>query len=703
MADVPATTQQIEQAVRLREALTRYSYHYYVLDTPLVSDEEYDALFRQLQALEQEHVDLRTVDSPTQRVGGAVLSGFSKVRHPAPMLSLGNAFTPAELWAWRDRLLRLLPDDAAAGLVYVVEPKIDGLTVVLHYEEGLFTLGATRGDGVFGEDITANLRTLRDLPLRIPVTAGAPLPMDGRQVTLERPPLRLVVRGEAYMTRADFERFQTEQAAAGGKVYANPRNTAAGALRNLDSAVTASRPLHVWAYQLVEVAGGDVIPAGQWEALALLRALGFPVSPHNRCFSDFEALVEFVEQWEVQRHTLPYETDGLVIKVDSFAVQQRLGAVGKDPRWAVAYKYPSQEAATRLLDIKVNVGRTGTINPYAVLDPVQVGGVTVQHATLHNYDYVRDNDIRVGDMVLVKRAGEVIPRVLGPVVDLRTGAEQEWQMPQRCPVCGEPVVQPEGEVAFYCTNSACPAQLVRGVEHFVGRGALDIEGFGIRQAELFVDKGYIRDLADIYYLPWDEIMALEGYGEKRVANLRTAVEGSKTRPLARVLTALGIRGVGGVVAEALAGHFTSVERLMAADPAEIESIPGIGPKLAASVHEWFSHQPNRTVVDKLAAAGVQLAEEPAAVTAGPLPLAGQTWVITGTLPTLSREAAAALIKDHGGKVAGSVSSKTSYLLAGDKAGSKLDAAQKLGVPVVDEEELRDMLTRAQTPAAVTIL
>jgi DNA ligase (NAD+) len=685
-------TEHHEQARTLRELLARYSYHYYVLDAPLVSDAEYDVLFRQLQQLEQEHPELRTPDSPTQRVGGAVLEGFDRVQHPAPMLSLGNAFDAGELRAWRDRLLRLLPDSMADELAYVVEPKIDGLTVVLHYEDGLFTLGATRGDGVFGEDITPNLRTVRDLPLRIPVIPGASLALNGRQMQIVQPPRRLVVRGEAYMAVADFQRFQAEQAAAGGKVYANPRNTAAGALRNLDSSVTASRPLHVWAYQLVQIDGGDFNPAGQWEALALLRALGFPVTEQSRRFSDFDALVDFVDTWGPQRSTLPYETDGLVIKVDGFAAQQRLGYVGKDPRWAVAYKYPSQEAATRLLEIRVNVGRTGTINPYAVLAPVQVGGVTVQHATLHNYDYVRDNDIRVGDTVLVKRAGEVIPQVLGPVVDVRTGEEQVWQMPERCPVCGEPVVQPEGEVAFYCTNSACPAQLVRGVEHFVGRGAMDIEGFGIRQAELFVDKGYIRDLADIYYLPWDEIMALEGYGERRVANLQAAVEASKAQPLARVLTALGIHGVGGVVAEALAEHFGSVERLMGADATEMETIPGIGPKLAASVHEWFSHAPNRAVVQKLAVAGVRLAEERAAVgTNPPRPLAGQTWVITGTLPTLSREAAGALIKAHGGKVAGSVSSKTSYLLAGDKAGSKLAAAQKLGVPVLSEAELRQML------------
>lgn len=687
------TVDPAARAATLRAALAEHNYRYYVLDAPTISDAEYDALFNELKRLEERYPELRTLDSPTQRVGGAVVERFEKVQHPEPMLSLANAFSLDELRAWRDRFLRLLPDGMADDLAYVVEPKIDGLTVVLHYQDGVFTLGATRGDGITGEDITTNLRTVRDLPLRIPAIAGgtaAPGLVDAPPIRLTRPPSRLVVRGEAYMTIADFERFQAEQEAAGGKTYANPRNTAAGALRNLDSSVTAGRPLHVLCYSVVVLEGSDWVPTSQWQALALLRSLGFPVALESRRFTDFEALLSFVEGWDLQRRTLPYEADGLVIKLDDFAVQQRLGSVGKDPRWAIAYKYPGQEAVTRLLEIRVNVGRTGTINPYAVLVPVQVGGVMVQHATLHNLDYIRDNDIRVGDMVAVKRAGEVIPQVLRPVVELRTGQEQVWQMPERCPVCGEPVTQPEGEVAFYCTNSACPAQLVRGVEHFVSRGAMDIEGFGIRQAELFVAEGFIHDLADVYYLPWDKIAQLEGYGDKRIANLQAAIEASKDRSLARVLTALGIRGVGGTVAEALADHFGSVERLMAAGEEEITSIPGIGPKLAASVREWFSHPPNRRVIEKLAAAGVRLEAAPAA-TGGGQELAGQTWVITGTLPTLSREAATALIKAHGGKVTGSVSAKTSFVLAGDKPGSKLDNARKLGVPVVDEATLRRMV------------
>jgi DNA ligase (NAD+) len=688
-----------QRAARLRELVHHHNYRYYVLDAPAISDAEYDALFGELQRLEMEHPELRTPDSPTQRVGGAVAERFDKVRHPQPMLSLGNAFSHEELRAWRERFLRLLPAEVANQVTYVVEPKIDGLTVVLHYVDGVFTLGATRGDGIVGEDITANLRTVRDLPLRIPAT-NEELPVvetaawsgDGpAPMVVARPPQRLVVRGEAYMASADFERFQAEQEAAGGKVYANPRNTAAGALRNLDSAVTATRPLHLWAYSIVELAGADHTPTSQWQALAFLRGLGFPVTPQSRRFTDFEEVVRFVDTWYDQRRALPYETDGLVIKLDDFALQERLGYVGKDPRWAVAYKYPGEEAFTRLLDIKVNVGRTGTINPYAVLEPVQVGGVVVQHATLHNLDYIRENDIRVGDIVAVKRAGEVIPQVLRPLVEGRTGQEQEWQMPAQCPVCGEPVAQLEGEVAFYCTNSACPAQLVRAVEHFVGRGAMDIEGFGIRQAELFVAAGFIQDLADIYFLPWAQILELEGYGEKRVANLQASIETSKQRPLARVLTALGMRGVGGVVAESLADHFGSVAGLMAASSDDLTAIPGVGPKLAESVGNWFSHPQNRRVIAKLAAAGVQLTAAAAVQPANSQSLAGQTWVITGTLPTLSREAATALIKAHGGKVTGSVSAKTSYVLAGEKAGGKLENALKLGVPVVDEASLRRMI------------
>jgi DNA ligase (NAD+) len=667
---------------KLRSAIRDHAYRYYVLDAPVVSDAEYDALWRELVQLEAEHPESVTPDSPTQRVPGAPADRFNKVRHPAPILSLGNAFGPDELVAWRDRFMRLLPADDQARVAYVVEPKIDGLTVVLHYEDGRFVLGATRGDGEVGEDITSNLRTVKEIPLRIPAGVGPGV----------RPPRRLVVRGEAYAPVADFQRFNTAQEAQGERTYANPRNFAAGSLRQLDARITAGRPLRLWAYQIVEIDGADGdAPASQWQALDYLRRLGFPVEARSRRFTDFDDVLALVETWgEGERRQLPYEADGLVVKVDAFALQDRLGYVAKDPRWAVAYKYPAEEAVTRLQDIKVNVGRTGTLNPYAVLEPVQVGGVTVTNATLHNADYIRDKDIRVGDMVAVKRAGEVIPQVLRPLVELRTGEERVWEMPERCPACGGDAVRVEGEAATYCVNSACPAQLVRGVEHFVGRSAMDIEGFGIRQAELFVELGYLRDLADVYYLDPERLVGLEGFGEKKVANLMAAIEASKSRPPARLLTALGIKGVGEVVAEILMDHYDSLDALAAAPVEELQQIAGIGPVLAQSIADWFAQAPNRQVVAELAQAGVATARNRTDVAQGPASLAGLTFVVTGTLPTLSREAAKEFIKTHGGKVTDSVSKNTDYLVAGESAGSKLTRAQQLGVPIIDEAAMRRM-------------
>jgi DNA ligase (NAD+) len=676
-----------ERLAALRKAIDYYAYRYYALDDPAVSDAEYDAVWRELVALEAAHPELVTPDSPTQRVPGAPAERFAKVRHPAPILSLGNAFSPEELIAWRDRFMRLLPEDAQANVRYVVEPKIDGLSVVLHYEDGRFVLGATRGDGEVGEDITANLRTVKAVPLRIPVETTA----DGR------PPSRLVVRGEAYVPIADFERFNAGQAQAGERTYANPRNFAAGSLRQLDARITAGRPIKLWIYQIITLAGEAAqAPRSQWETLAYLRSLGFPVEARARRFEDFDALVAYCVAWgQEERRRLPYEADGLVIKIDDDVLQARLGYVGKDPRWAVAYKYAAEEAVTRLLDIKVNVGRTGTLNPYAVLEPVQVGGVTVTNATLHNEDYIRDKDIRVGDTVAVKRAGEVIPQVLRPLTELRTGAERVWSMPDRCPACGEQAVRVAGEAAWYCVNSACPAQLVRGIEHFVSRGAMDIAGFGIRQAELFVEQGFIEDLAGVYYLDPQRLLALEGYGEKRVDNLMAAIETSKAQPPARLLTALGIQGVGEVVAEDLMSHFDSIDALGAAPLAELQAIPGIGPVLAQSIVDWFAQEPNQRVIAKLKQAGVTTAQAPrAAAPAGALPLSDLTFVITGTLPAFSREQARDFVKTHGGKVTDSVSKNTSYLVAGEAAGSKLDKARQLGVPVIDEAELRRLADRA---------
>jgi DNA ligase (NAD+) len=664
----------------LREAIRFHSHRYYVLDDPVISDAEYDALWRELVALEAEQPELVSPDSPTQRVPGAAADRFPKVRHPAPILSLGNAFGLDELVAWRDRFMRLLPADEQNRIEYVVEPKIDGLSVVLTYEKGLFRLGATRGDGEVGEDITGNLRTVAAVPLRIPVD-----PKSGATA-----PRRIVVRGEAYVPVEDFRRFNARQAELGERTYANPRNFAAGSLRQLDARITAGRPIRLRVYQIVEL-DSEETPRSQWDALAYLRQLGFPVESGIRLFQEFEELAAYVEGWgNVERKQLPYEADGLVIKISDFATQARLGFVGKDPRWAAAYKYPAEEAVTRLNNILVNVGRTGTLNPYAVLEPVQVGGVTVTTATLHNEDYVADLDIRIGDRVAVKRAGEVIPQVLRALVELRTGEERAWQMPKNCPACGEPAVRNEGEAATYCVNSACPAQLVRAVEHFVGRSAMDIEGFGIKQAELFAGLGWIRDVADVYYLDADQLRRQEGYGEKRVTNLMESISASKSRPPARLLNALGIRGVGEVVAELLLDHYASIDALAAAPLEELRAVPGIGPVLAENIHEWFTKEPNQRVMEKLRKAGVTMAASRVSTATASQALDGLTFVITGTLPTMSRDQAKELVKVHGGKVTDSVSKNTSYLVAGEAAGSKLDKAQQLGVPVIDEARLREL-------------
>lgn len=683
----PDSTALAARAEELRDTIRYHQHRYYILDDPELSDHAFDLLFQELQALEAAHPALRRDDSPTVRVGGEVAERFEKVQHPAPMLSLANAFNLEELNGWRERLKRLLAPAQQAELAYVVEPKFDGLTVVLHYENGRFVLGATRGDGEFGETITANLRTVRVLPLQLPVDPAA-----------GPPPARLVLRGEAYVEKEAFERFNERQLAQGERAYANPRNFAAGSLRQLDSSISAARPLRLWVYQALLVEGTAEEIGSHSQGLAYLRRLGLPVCPDLQRFADdeFDALVAYVEEFGRRRHVLPYEVDGCVVKVDSLALQGQLGYTGKDPRWALAYKYPSVEAVTKLLDIVVNVGRTGVITPNAVLEPVAVGGVVVRNATLHNEDYVRDLDIRVGDRVVVKRAGEVIPKVLRPLAELRDGSEQVWNMPATCPVCGAPLVRPPGEAATYCINSGCPAQLVRAVEYFVGRGAMDVDGFGAKQAELFVGKGFIRDLADIYHLPWEEVRALEGYGEKRVENLRAGVEASKARPVARLLTALGIRFVGAVVAETIVARFPNLFALMTATPEELSAIEGIGPRIAESVVEWFGLESNRQLIQKFADAGVQVVEERKEISpATALPLAGLTFVVTGTLPVFSREEAHAFIKEHGGKVAGSVSAKTSYLVAGEAAGSKLAKAQALGVPLLTEEALRQLAAREE--------
>lgn len=675
----------------LRQVIRDHQYRYYVLDDPTISDQEFDALFQELQSLEAAHPELRTADSPTVRVGGVISDRFEKVAHPAPILSLANAFGEADLRAWRERVKRLLTPEQQAELAYVVEPKFDGLTVVLHYEAGRFVLGATRGDGIVGENITPNLRTVRRLPLQIPAVSQAGVAA----------PTQLVVRGEAYVDKTDFAEFNRRQEEQGERTYANPRNFAAGSLRQLDSSITATRPVKLWVYQVIALEGSEHPPQSHAENLAYLQQLGLPVAPDVRRFADaeFDDLVAYLLEFGERRAELPYEVDGAVVKVDSLTTQAQLGFVGKDPRWAIAYKYAGEEAVTTLTDIVLNVGRTGVVTPNAVLEPVQITGVIVRAATLHNEDYVRDLDIRIGDKVVVKRAGEVIPKVLRPMVELRTGTEQPWQMPASCPTCGQPLVRPPGEAATYCVNNACPAQLVRAVEYFVGRGAMDIDSFGYKQAELFVEKGFIKDLADIYRLPWEEIEKLEGYKAKRLDNLRAGIEASKNRPVHRLLTALGIRYVGSVVAELIMQHFNSLEALMDATAAQLSGIDGVGPRIAESISRYFSLEPNRRLIAEFKAAGVRIAEEASPRQSTILPLTGLTFVVTGTLPTWSRDEAHEFIKAHGGKVTSSVSAKTSYLVVGENAGSKLTKAQELGVPVLDEAGLQALVETSTAAAA----
>jgi DNA ligase (NAD+) len=664
----------IQQRIEsLRQLLRHHGYQYYVLDTPQISDAEYDALLNKLRALEEAHPQFITPDSPTQRVGGEVQEQFSKVRHPAPILSLGNAFNGDEVRAWHERILRLLP--SGTPLHFVVEPKIDGLTVVLHYEDGLFVLGATRGNGEIGEDITANLRTINSVPLRIPVQAEGPLA-----------PRRLVVRGEAYMRIPDFEALNRSQDAKGEKAFANPRNAAAGSLRQLNPSITTSRPLRLFTYAIVSSEG--VAFRTQWEVLQYLRKMGFPVNPDMALLDDLEQTIAYSEQWMQKRDTLNYEADGAVIKVNDLATQDSLGVVGKAPRSKIAFKFPARKAATRLKGLGINVGRTGTLNPFAILEPVRLGGVTIERATLHNFEDIARKDIRIGDMVLIKRAGDVIPQVEKPLVDLRTGEETAIAIPARCPVCAEPTVKPEGEVAVYCTNAACSAQAVQRIVHWVS--TVDIEGFGERLAQLFVDHGLLHDFADLYYLNREDVLALPGFADKSTDNLLAAIEGSKVRPLSRVLAALGIRGVGSTVATTLAQHFKSVQGLMNASPETLQSIPGLGPVNSSNIAAFFSADRNRRLIEKLRRAGVQMEQEagPEAV-AGPL--AGKTFVITGTLPTLSREQATNLIESSGGRVVRAVSKKTGYLLVGDRPGSKYAKARELGVPVIDELQLREMM------------
>jgi len=681
------TDSDAERIAVLRRAVNYHSYRYHVLDSPVISDSQYDALYSELAALEEAHPELITSDSPTQRVGEEPAERFRKVVHPAPILSLSNCFRMDDLHAWRERIGKLLPD--GAGLDYVVEPKYDGLTVVLRYEDGLFVQGSTRGNGEVGEDITSNLRTIKGLPLRIPVEEpvgrGQPLALAGVQGV----PRLLVVRGEAYISMSDFEAMNARLASAGEKTFANPRNAAAGSLRQLDPAVAASRPLSVICYDIVAADGVNF--ETQVELLALLRRLGFPVSSHVARFDSIEEISPYYEEWTELRDSLDYEIDGLVVKINHLRTRDGLGMVGRDPRGATALKFPPREQMTKLLAVHVNLGRTGTINPLAILEPVQLGGVVVKQATLHNYDDIARKDIRIGDTVIVRRAGDVIPYILGPVPDLRNGSEIPVKPPEVCPSCGGRLHRPDDGIAITCVNSDCPDQLVRRIEYFVGRGAMDIDGMGSKTVAVLVEQGLVQDVGDLYTLTAGDLMQLEGFQEKKVANLLEGVTASKNRPLARLLAALGIRGVGVAVAELLVDRIGSLKRLASATQEELEAVDGIGPHTAAAAVEWFATRDNQRLVAKLREAGLNMtAEEPAAPEQA-LPLAGYSFVITGTLPTLSRKEAKVLIETYGGKVTGSVSGKTGYLLIGEKPGRKLATAQELGVPTLSEAEFRALI------------
>jgi DNA ligase (NAD+) len=672
--DTDTTRQEIES---LRQEIAFHNYRYHVLDQPLISDYEFDQLMQRLRKMEADYPEYASPDSPTQRTGGIPSERFNKVQHPSPVLSLGNAFNLAEVRLWYERLLRL--DEQVSKTSYVLEPKIDGLTVVLHYHDGRFVQGATRGDGEIGEDITSNLRTIRSLPLRIPVDPEGP-----------QAPERLVVRGEVFMLVNEFEKLNQRLQEAGERTYLNPRNTAAGSLRQLDASITATRPLVLLVYSII--AASDGIPNRQWERLQYLKALGFPVPAVAEHVEDFDTALERAEVWLTRRDELPYETDGVVIKIDDISLSSELGVVGRDPRGQLALKYPAREVTTILNGIGVNVGRTGVLTPYAQLEPVEIGGVIVKQATLHNFDYIEEKDIRIGDRVLVKRAGDVIPYVIGPVVEARTGDEHSFQPPEVCPACQQPVENLPGEVAWYCVNAACPAQLVRNLEHFVSRGAMDIVGLGIRVVEQLAEAGMVRDLADIYSLKKEDLLQLEGFAEKKAENLIQAIDASRERPLPRMISALGIRGVGEVMANDLAYHYRDLDALSQVTVEGLQEIEGVGPNIAQAVLDWFERPANQELLRKFKAAEVWpvMGGNGQDEQAGNQ-LDGMTFVITGTLPNYSRDQMKDLIQAHGGKVTDSVSKKTSYLVMGENAGSKLEKARKLGVTILDEEAMLQLV------------
>ena len=660
------------RAAELRRLLERANYAYYVLDRPEMSDAEYDRLFRELQALEGQHPELRLPDSPTHRVGAEPSAAFKKHRHLVPMLSLANAFSPEELAAWEERNARLVAEVAQGG--YTLEVKIDGAAVSLTYQDGVLATGSTRGNGVLGEDVTPNLQTVLDLPLR--------LQGDGW-------PKQMEVRGEVYLSKSQFARVNAERVKAGEPPFANPRNAAAGALRQLDSKITRARGLRVFCFH-VEAPGQRLPFTTQHELLGQLRRWGFPVEPHHQLVPGLAEAHRAIEKLEQLLPTLDYGADGVVVKVNRLALHGELGTVGnREPRWAIARKFAPEVAVTRLLEIRVNVGRTGALTPYAVLEPVGIGGVTVSTVTLHNFDQIRAKDVRAGDLVEVTRAGEVIPQILGPVLKQGGRRKPPYRPPERCPICKSRVEHPQDEVAAYCPNVSCPGRILEGIVHFASRNAMDIRGLGYERVRALLDAKLIDDVADLYdrkrvhLLP---LLAIEGFAEKSAQQLLDAIDASKQQPLSTLLFALGIRHVGFQGAKLLARHFGTMQRLAKAAADEIGSIRGVGPAIAEAVAGFFATPANRSLIERLGKLGLGM-KEPRGAAAGPEPLAGQTYVITGTLPSLSRDAATKLIESAGGHVTDGISTKTTALVAGRDAGSKLERARTLDIPIIDEAEL----------------
>ncbi|HWK80682.1 MAG TPA: NAD-dependent DNA ligase LigA, partial [Thermomicrobiales bacterium] len=659
----------------LRQTLDRYAYEYFVLDAPSATDAEYDALMNQLRAIEAEHPELVTPESPTQRVGAFAESDFPSVVHPRPLLSLSNVFNEDEMRAWNQRVERFA---GTSDFQFVTEPKIDGLAVALTYIDGMLDHGATRGNGVVGDDITPNIRAVKSIPVRLQRPTSWPMPQ-----TIE-------VRGEIYMRKSEFAALNTRMEESGGKLFMNPRNAAAGSIRQKDPRITAQRPLRLFSYQVGYILGEGEWPRTHWDALALLRELGFTTSQDATRLDTIDEVWARSQWWLGRREALDFEIDGMVIKVDNLALQEEIGYVARDPRWATAYKFPAIQQTTKVLDIQINVGRTGTLNPLAVLEPVNIGGVTVSRATLHNEDEIARKDIRIGDTVVVQRAGDVIPQIVKVVEERRTGDEVPYHFPDACPVCGTPVHREPGVAMRYCTNASCPAQLKERLHHFVSRSAMDIEGFGAKLVDRFVDLGWLHDASDIYHLDWEQVAGLEGFGEKSAENLKASIEASKDQPIWRLLHGLGIRHVGERTATLIADRFGSFEALFAAPVEEITGIAGIGEIVARSVYDFAQEPVNRALVARLAAAGVRVADERDGH-ASARPLEGLTLVLTGRFDALTRPEAEERLRQAGANVTSSVSKKTSAVIAGADAGSKAEKAVSLKVPVLTEDDLHQLL------------